>query len=82
MLGYPPTPPPPPGNPMADRPTRTPWVWVNKGGGPPPSLRPPKRLNTPRGRVLAGSRPRVPGTDQEGRRGRQRLSVLQEKQYL
>ena len=46
-----------------------PWVWVNEGGGgdtlrggegPPPPLQPMKWLNTHRGRVLAGSSPRVP----------------------
>ena len=58
-VGVPDKPPPPQGAPVADRPTRLPLGFGPTGGGGSP-LQPLKWLNTPRGRVLAGSGPVAP----------------------
>ena len=63
MLGYPPIHPGEPGGRPPDPPT--PNVWVNQrgGGGPSPSLQPPKLSHTPRGHTLAGGGPRAFSSD-------------------
>ena len=61
MLGYPPTPPPPPRG--AQRLTARLADPQGSGqprggeGSPPSPLQPPKRLHTPRGHTLAGGSP-------------------------